>query len=93
MTTVKSRITAVSSCPVRYRAEHHMPQRHLLAPQSLYPIYETDALGPGEYVFASCADFTCGGEHIQPEISLSGGTVTVRYSGREYILDTSEGGT
>ena len=59
-----------------------MPSLHLLAPTSAYPVYTTDVLEAGEYIFASVFGFTDRGELAdEPGISLNGNTVTVAFKG------------
>ena len=77
-----SKIKTVASVPVNYRIDYHMPSLHLLAPTSAYPVYTTDVLEAGEYIFASVFGFTDRGELAdEPGISLNGNTVTVAFKG------------
>ena len=76
----KSMISTVSSVPVRYRIDYHMPAMHILAPVSAYPVYTTDVLDAGEYLFASVIGFTTEGDFsVRPEITLAGTKLSVKY--------------
>ncbi|MBQ7475610.1 MAG: DUF2264 domain-containing protein [Clostridia bacterium] len=72
-----SAIRTVSSVPVRYRLETHCPERHILAPQSRYPVYETDELDAGEYFFASVFSYSEGRIEPLPSLSLKDGVVRI----------------
>ena len=78
---VTSVVETVSSCGHIYRVEFHTPERHLLAPQSAYPVYETPDLEPGTYYIASSFYFGPAESEELPELSLDGSVVTVRFRG------------
>ena len=65
---------------------------HILAPGSAYPLYATDLLPSGEYRFASVFAFSSLGNIDsvnEPEITLDGSTLTVKYKGeiKTVVLD------
>ncbi len=76
-------IAPVSDTELRLRLETHTPERHILSPQSKYPVYETDILVPGEYFFASAVAFSQGEEYALPELTLNGRVLTVVWRGEE----------
>ena len=80
---LSSAIVPVSNTDFRLRLETHTPERHILAPQSKYPVYETDLLQPGEYVFASAVSFSQGDEYELPLLSLKKHVLTVFWLGEE----------
>ena len=78
-----SRIGPVSETVFSMRLETHTPERHILAPQSKYPVYETGVLEPGEYVFALSVSFSQGEEYELPFLSLRKGVLYVSWHGVE----------
>jgi len=85
-----SKIKTVASVPTSYRIDYHMPACHILAPVSAYPVYTTDILDAGEYLFASVFGFTTDGEFgEEPEIALDGTKLTVKHKNnvKEIILE------
>ena len=74
-------IKTVASCVFTNRVEFHTPERHLLAPQSVYPVYETGDLAPGVYYTASVFYFGDKDFTELPDISLDGSILTVTYGG------------
>ena len=78
-----SQISPVSDTEFRLRLETHTPERHIIAPQSKYPVYETGVLPAGEYIFASAVSFSQGAEYELPELSLKKRVLTVVWRGEE----------
>lgn len=78
--TKKSTLHTVASVPVNYRVDYHMPSLHLLAPSSAYPVFTTDILEKGEYLFASLFAFSTEGDAPdEPSVELNGCELTVSY--------------
>ena len=77
-----SQIKTVASCSFINRVEFHTPERHLLAPQSVYPVYETGDLQPGVYFTASVFYFGDNDFPELPEIKLEGDCLTVAHDGK-----------
>lgn len=74
-----SYIDTVSTVPVKYSIFRAQPGMHSHKPQSLTPIYSTELLDAGEYVFATSVGFTTDGKiENNPEVTLDGNTVTVK---------------
>ncbi len=78
-----SAIVPISETEFKLRLETHTPERHILAPQSKYPVYETGILQPGEYIFASAVSFSQGEEYEMPVLSLKKRILTVCFHGEE----------
>ncbi len=75
-----SKLYTVSDTYFKYEVKSHAPGLHILAPQSAYPAYVTNVLDKGTYYFASVFYFTTEEKaKIEPEITIEGNVVTVKY--------------
>ncbi len=77
-----SLIKTAASCSFINRVEFHTPERHLLAPQSVYPVYETEDLQPGVYYTASVFYFGDNDLPELPAIKLDGDCLILTYDGK-----------
>ena len=82
-----SRIHLTSTVNAKYAVEAVQPGMHLLCPQAMYPVYRTDVLAPGDYLFAATIFFTTDGtEPPAPKISLDGNKVVVESTAGKKLL-------
>ena len=76
---------------VGYSVAYPQPGMHLLRPQALYPMYETQPLEAGEYVFITTVYFaTDGKEEPAPRVTREGSVVSVEQDGRTVRVDVNE---
>lgn len=79
---LKSVIVAKSKTPFRYDIHRIHPGMHLLQPQAIYPLYKTDALEAGEYLFATLVCFTTDGKNpVTPNVEIKEKEVIVEQLG------------
>lgn len=74
-----SYIDGVGTAPLSFTIARPAPGMHLLMPQALCPIWYTDVLAPGEYIFATSVCLaTDGVVENKPEVKIEGNVVTVK---------------
>ncbi|MEE0898623.1 MAG: DUF2264 domain-containing protein [Acutalibacteraceae bacterium] len=79
---LRSEILVFSNTCAKYEIRQIHPGMHLLKPQALYPVYKTDVLPEGEYLFASLICFTSNGEKSPaPTIQTDENQITVTQDG------------
>lgn len=72
---------------ITYTPKKSHPGMHLLAPQSIYPAYQTEVLAPGEYLFCSIVYFSADGKWTkEPEVLVGDGEVRITMSGAEKTI-------
>ena len=77
---VQSQIIVKSNLPTSYDIHRIHPGMHLLQPQALYPVYKTECLEKGEYIFATLVCFTTNGKKQNPpKVAVSDNKITVTY--------------
>ena len=75
---IQSQIIVKSTVEVSYDIHRIHPGMHLLQPQALYPVYKTEVLEKGEYIFATLICFTTDGNiQTSPEVIINNDAVTV----------------
>ena len=78
-----SKIEVTSDCKTKYATGRVQPGMHLLCPQAQYPMYTSEALDAGEYIFAAAVYFsTDGKEEASPQITVEKTSVTVEYKNK-----------
>lgn len=77
-----SKITVSTEVKTEYSVKRIHPGMHLLQPQAIYPVYTTDVLESGEYLFAVLVCFTTDGAEPQvPALRIDRNRVTVTQCG------------
>ena len=75
-----SSIEVVSDVPVKLSSRPAHPGMHNLSPLAYYPVWRTEPLARGEYLFVSTVFFsTKEMPQSKPEIAIEGNAVTVRF--------------
>lgn len=86
-----SEITVYTELKTEYVIERSHPGMHLLAPQSIYPAYRTDALKKGEYLIATLVYFATDGIiEEKPVVEISGKRITVIDGDETITVNTEE---
>ena len=76
-----SKIEVCATCNTKYAVNRVQPGMHLLCPQAQYPVYQTEVLDAGEYIFATAVYFsTDGKEEPSPKITLEQDSLTVEHN-------------
>jgi hypothetical protein len=82
-----SEITEYSNINKKYYVERSQPGMHLLAPQNLYPVYKTDLLSAGEYVFVSLVYFATDNTiEEKPTVLINENNVEITQNGNTYAV-------
>lgn len=77
--STESKIAVFSEVKTKYDIHRIHPGMHLLKPQAMYPVYKTDELQKGEYLFAVLVGFSTDGKELTvPKTVIEGNTVTVK---------------
>lgn len=80
---VQSQIIVKSNLPTSYDIHRIHPGMHLLQPQALYPVYKTECLEKGEYIFATLVCFTTNGsKQIAPKVEINGENISLNQNGK-----------
>jgi len=59
------------------------PGMHLLQPQAMYPVYKTEVLPKGEYIFVTLVCFTTNGsKQVAPEVKINGENISLKQNGK-----------
>ena len=80
---IKSQIIVKSEVETKYDIHRIHPGMHLLQPQAMYPVYKTEILPKGEYIFATLVCFTTDGrEHTMPDVKIDGENISLNQNGK-----------
>ncbi len=86
--TQMSIVKTVATTDFKYVNKQPQPGMFSSAPLAVYPAFDTDVLGAGEYIFASAfAVFDVGADYELPSITIEGGRVNVSYKERKVSVD------
>lgn len=84
-------VKTVATVATRYSTEMPQPGCFSSAPRAVYPLYETDVLEAGEYIFASAfAVLDVGATYELPSLELNGDKVNVSYKSKTVSIDTKD---